>query len=171
MNSVVSPAQPARNLGLTLDDQLTVAVNITATAHSYRFILRNIRRMRGSRFFLLCLNYCNSVLVGLYHVASNLCSLARMWSVTLPNSPTLPLLTSLCWLSVAAWIESETLIPCCEWLRLIVHPGLCQTVHHSYALPCHLACYSLNSIGPRLPLNKITTVCCPGSTMVKWAPS
>lgn len=44
-NSVVSPAQTARNLGVTLDDQLSLTLNIAAIASSSGFILHNIRKM------------------------------------------------------------------------------------------------------------------------------
>ncbi len=43
-NSVVSPARTARNLGVTLDDQLSFAANIAATSCSCKFFLHNIRR-------------------------------------------------------------------------------------------------------------------------------
>lgn len=42
-NSAVFPAQPARNLGVTLNDQLSFTANIAMSTNSSRFILQNIR--------------------------------------------------------------------------------------------------------------------------------
>ncbi|CAB1456127.1 unnamed protein product [Pleuronectes platessa] len=45
-NSVLTPTQTARNLGVTLDSQLSPTANITATTRSCRFMLYNIRGIR-----------------------------------------------------------------------------------------------------------------------------
>ncbi|KAK5880942.1 hypothetical protein CesoFtcFv8_021799 [Champsocephalus esox] len=44
--SVVSPTQTARNLGVTLDNNLSITANIAATTRCCRYTLYNIRRMR-----------------------------------------------------------------------------------------------------------------------------
>ncbi len=46
-----------------------------------------------------------------------------------------------------------------------LHPSLSTTLCYRQT-----ACYSLTARGAQLPLNKFTTVCCPGSTMVERAP-
>uniref|UniRef100_A0A8C2XFQ1 Reverse transcriptase domain-containing protein n=1 Tax=Cyclopterus lumpus TaxID=8103 RepID=A0A8C2XFQ1_CYCLU len=45
-NSVLAPTQTARNLGVTLDSQLSLTANITAITRSFRYMLYNIRRIR-----------------------------------------------------------------------------------------------------------------------------
>ncbi|KAM3860081.1 SAP30-binding protein [Diretmus argenteus] len=45
-NTVVTPTRTARNLGVTLDDQLSFSANIASVARSCRFLLYNIRRIR-----------------------------------------------------------------------------------------------------------------------------
>ena len=47
-NTVVSPTQSARNLGVILDDQLSFTANIAAITRSCRFLLYNIRRIRSA---------------------------------------------------------------------------------------------------------------------------
>lgn len=44
-NSVVSPAQTAKNLGVTLDGQLSFTANVAAPTCSSIFMLPNIRRI------------------------------------------------------------------------------------------------------------------------------
>ncbi len=64
--------------------------------------------------------------------------------------------------------DTGTRLPCCKWLRPILHPG--QTLHPSPSTTlcyCLMACYSLSARWVHLLFNKITTVCCPGSTMVE----
>ncbi|CDQ83873.1 unnamed protein product [Oncorhynchus mykiss] len=75
-NSTVSPSQSAKNLGVTLDNNLLFSANIKAVTRSCRFILYNIRRARpyltqeAAQFLiqalvLSLLDYCNSPLAGL----------------------------------------------------------------------------------------------------------
>ena len=45
-NSVLAPTQTAGNLGVTLNSQLSLTANITATTCSCRYMLHNIRRIR-----------------------------------------------------------------------------------------------------------------------------
>ena len=74
-NSVLAPTQTAGNLGVTLDSQLSLTANITATTRSCRFMLHNIRRIRPlltqkaaqvlvQALVISCLDYCNSLLAG-----------------------------------------------------------------------------------------------------------
>ncbi len=79
-------------------------------------------------------------------------------------SHTTPLLRTLHWLLVAAWIWFNTLLPCCEWLWPILHPGHGQTIHPSLSTTlcyCQMDWFSFTVRGVQLPLNKITTVWCP----------
>ena len=73
-NSVLAPT--ARNLGVTLDSQLSLTANITATTRSCRYMLYNIRRIRPlltqkaaqvlvQALIISRLDYCNSLLAGL----------------------------------------------------------------------------------------------------------
>ncbi len=71
-------------------------------------------------------------------------------------SHTTLLLCSLHWLPVAAQIWFQTL----ALAYRAVNPGHGQTIH----------CYSLTVRVAQLPLNKITAVCCPGSTAMEQAP-
>ena len=74
-NSVLASTQTARNLGVTLDSQLSLTANITATTHFCRYMLHNIRRIRPlltqkaaqvlvQALVLSCLDYCNFLLAG-----------------------------------------------------------------------------------------------------------
>lgn len=62
-----------------------------------------------------------------------------------------------------------TCLPCCEWLRPALYPGYGQTMHPSPSTTlsfCESASYALIIWGTQLPLNNITTLCCPGSTTI-----
>ena len=75
-DSVLAPTQTARNQGVTLDSQLSLTANLTATTRSCRFMLHNIRRIRPlltqkavqvlvQALVISHLDYCNSLLGGL----------------------------------------------------------------------------------------------------------
>jgi len=75
-SSVLAPTPTARNLGVTLDSQLSLTASITATARSCRYMLHNIRRIRPlltqkaaqalvQALVISHLDYCNSLLAGL----------------------------------------------------------------------------------------------------------
>ncbi len=151
-NSVVSLAQTARNLLVTLDDQVSFAANITVTTCSCRFILHSIRRIRlfltletaqvlVQALVILHLDYCNSP--GLPPTQIFLESDSRHW-----YSPTV--------LQIAQ-VHPTTR----TWSNLTPKP-----VHYTLLL----ACYSLSAREAQLPLIKITSVWCPGSTVVERAP-
>jgi len=75
-NSVLAPTPTARKLGVTLDSQLSLSANITATTRSCRYMLHNTRRIRPlltqkaahalvQAQVISHLDYCNSLLSGL----------------------------------------------------------------------------------------------------------
>ncbi|KAK3506532.1 hypothetical protein QTP70_006560 [Hemibagrus guttatus] len=75
-NSMISPSATARNLGVTMDNQLSFSSHVTNVTCSCRFLLYNIRRIRPFLFtqatqvlvqslVISRLDYCNSLLAGL----------------------------------------------------------------------------------------------------------
>ncbi|XP_061107205.1 uncharacterized protein LOC133134804 [Conger conger] len=73
---VVSSSYTAKNLGMTLDNCLTLASQVSSTARTCRFFLYNIRRIRHlltekatqllvQALVISRLDYCNSLLAGL----------------------------------------------------------------------------------------------------------
>ena len=156
-NSVLTPTETARNLGVTLDSQLSLTANITATTRSCRFMLYNIRRIRPlltqkavqvlvQALVISRLDYCNSLLAGLPASAIRPLQLIQNAAARLVfNQPkfshTTPLLRSLHWLPVAAphpLQNISTCVPCCEWLRSCLHPRHGQTLHPSPFTPALL---------------------------------
>ena len=125
-HSMSSPTQTARNLGVTLDSQLSLTANITATTRSCRYKLLNIRWIRPlltqkavqvlvQALVISRLDYSNSLLAVLPASAIPLLQLIRnaaAWLVfNLPKfTHTTPLLCSLHWLPVAARIRFKTLV-------------------------------------------------------------
>ncbi|XP_056292987.1 uncharacterized protein LOC130208093 [Pseudoliparis swirei] len=125
-SSVLAPAPTARNLGVTLDSQLSLTANITATTRSCRYMLHNIRRIRPlltqkaaqvlvQALVISRLDYCNSLLAGLPAKAIRPLQLiqnaAARLVFSLPKfAHTTPLLRSLHWLPVAARIHFKTLV-------------------------------------------------------------
>lgn len=123
---IIIITQTARNLGVTLDDQLSFTANIAATTRSCRYMLHNIRRIRRlltqkaaqvmvQALVMSRLDYCNSLLIGLPACAIRPLQLiqnAAAWLVfNLPKfSHTTPLLRSLHWLPIAARIRFKTLV-------------------------------------------------------------
>ena len=72
----LAPSKVARNLGVMIDDQLTFKDHVTSVAHSCRFALLNIRKIRPyltqhatqllvQAMVISCLEYCNALLTGL----------------------------------------------------------------------------------------------------------
>ncbi|KAK3507090.1 hypothetical protein QTP70_004729 [Hemibagrus guttatus] len=75
-NSMISPSATARNLGVTMDNQLSFSSHVTNVTRSCRFLLYNIRWIRPFlstqatqvlvQFLVISrLDYCNSFLAGL----------------------------------------------------------------------------------------------------------
>ncbi|MCJ8746474.1 hypothetical protein PDJAM_G00142290 [Pangasius djambal] len=75
-NSLISPSVTARNLGVTMDNQLSFSSHIANLTRSCRFLLYNIRRIRPflsteatqvlvQSLVISRLDYCNSLLAGL----------------------------------------------------------------------------------------------------------
>ncbi|KAK3543099.1 hypothetical protein QTP70_010645 [Hemibagrus guttatus] len=124
-NSMISSTASARNLGVTMDNQLSFSSHVTVT-RSCRFLLYNIRRIRPflstqatqllvQSLVISRLDYCNSLLAGLSLNA--ICPLQMIQNAAsrlvfnLPKfSHTTPLLRSLHWLLVAARIRFKTLM-------------------------------------------------------------
>ncbi|KAK3520314.1 hypothetical protein QTP70_021348 [Hemibagrus guttatus] len=125
-NSMISPSATARNLGVTMDHQLSFSSHVTNVTRSCRFLLYNIRRIRPflstqatqvlvQSLVISRLDYCNSLLAGLplnaiRPLQMNQNAAARV-VFNLPKfSHTTPLLRSLHWLPVAARIRYKTLM-------------------------------------------------------------
>ncbi|KAK3559376.1 hypothetical protein QTP86_012786 [Hemibagrus guttatus] len=125
-NSMISPTASARNLGVTMDNQLSFSSHVTNVTRSCRFLQYNIRRIRPflstqstqvlvQSLVISRLDYCNSLLAGL--PLNAICALQMIQNATarlvfsLPKfSHTTPLLRSLHWLPVAACIRFKTLM-------------------------------------------------------------
>ncbi|KAK3572629.1 hypothetical protein QTP86_001136 [Hemibagrus guttatus] len=125
-NSMISPSATARNLGVTMDNQLSFSSRVTNVTRSCRFLLYNIRRIRPflstqatqvlvQSLVILRLDYCNSLLAGLplnaIRPLQMIQNAAARLVFNLPKfSHTTPLLRSLHWLPVAARIRYKTLM-------------------------------------------------------------
>ncbi|KAK3553718.1 hypothetical protein QTP70_007565 [Hemibagrus guttatus] len=125
-NSMISPSATARNLVVTMDNQLSFSSHVTNVTRSCRFLLYNIRRIRPflstqatqvlvQSLVILRLDYCNSLLAGLplnaIRPLQMIQNAAARLVFNLPKfSHTTPLLRSLHWLPVAAHIRFKTLM-------------------------------------------------------------
>ncbi|KAK3547966.1 hypothetical protein QTP70_001632 [Hemibagrus guttatus] len=125
-NSMISPSASARNLGVTMDNQLSFSSHVTNVTRSCWFLLYNIRRIRPflstqatqvlvQSLVISRLDYCNSLLAGLplnaIHPLQMIQNAAARLVFNLPKfSHTTPLLRSLHWLPVAARIRFKTLM-------------------------------------------------------------
>ncbi|KAK3528895.1 hypothetical protein QTP70_012072 [Hemibagrus guttatus] len=145
-NSMISPSATARNLGVTMDNQLSFSSHVTNVTLSCRFLLYKIRRIQPFLFtqatqvlvqslVISRLDYCNSLLAGL--PLNAICPLKMLQNAAarlvfnLPKfSHTTPLLRSLHWLPVAARIRFKTLMlaykakngPAPSYLKALVTP-------------------------------------------------
>ena len=125
-DNVVTPTRTARNLGVTLDDQLSFSAHVTSVARSCRFMLYNIRKIRPfltvetaqvliQALVISRLDYCNSLLAGTPASTIKPLELVQKAAARLVyNHPkfshTTSLLRSLHWLPVAARIQFKTLV-------------------------------------------------------------
>ncbi|XP_068583396.1 uncharacterized protein, partial [Cebidichthys violaceus] len=125
-DTVVMPTQTARNLGVTLDDQLSFSANILSVTRSCRFLLYNIRRIRPfltdetaqvliQALVISRLDYCNSLLAGAPATAIKPLELVQKAAARLVFNPpkfshTTSFLCSLHWLPVRACIQFKTLV-------------------------------------------------------------
>ncbi|KAK3561767.1 hypothetical protein QTP86_013416 [Hemibagrus guttatus] len=125
-NSMISPSASARNLGVTMDNQLSFSSHVTNVTRSCRFLRYNIRRIRPflstqatqvlvQSLVISRLDYCNSLLAGLplnaIRPLQMIQNAAARLVFNLPKfSHTTPLLRSLHWLPVAARIRFKTLM-------------------------------------------------------------
>ncbi|KAK3572653.1 hypothetical protein QTP86_001631 [Hemibagrus guttatus] len=143
-NSMISPSATARNLGVTMDNQLSFSSHVTNVTRSCRFLLYNIRRIRPflstqatqvlvQSLVISRLDYCNSLLAGLplnaIRPLQMIQNAAARLVFNLPKfSHTTPLLRSLHWLPVAARIRYKTLMlaykakngPALSYLKVLV---------------------------------------------------
>ncbi|KAI4903230.1 hypothetical protein NFI96_026082 [Prochilodus magdalenae] len=87
-NSLITPTEDARSLGVILDGQLSFSAHIANLTRSCRFLLYNIRRIRPflsqeatqllvQSLVISRLDYCNSLLAGLPLRAIRPCNLSR----------------------------------------------------------------------------------------------
>ncbi|KAI5607867.1 hypothetical protein C0J50_12385, partial [Silurus asotus] len=125
-DSLLSPSATARNLGVTMDNELSFFPHVANVACSCRLLLYNIRRIRPflstqaaqvlvQSLVTSRLDYCNSLLAGLPLNAIRplqiIQNAAAPLVLNLPKfSHTIPLLRSLHWLPVAARIRFKTLM-------------------------------------------------------------
>ena len=125
-SATVTPSSSARNLGVTMDDELSLTAHIAAVSRSCRFTLYNIRKIRRylsehstqllvQALVLSKLDYCNSLLAGLPACATRplqrIQNAAARLVFNLPRrSHVTPLLVSLHWLPVTARIRFKTLV-------------------------------------------------------------
>ena len=125
-SATVTPSSSARNLGVTMDDELSLTAHIAAVSRSCRFPLYNIRKIGRylsehstqllvQALVLSKLDYFNSLLAGLPACATR--PLQRIQNAVahlvfnLPRrSHVTPLLISLHWLPVTARIRFKTLL-------------------------------------------------------------
>ncbi|KAK3523086.1 hypothetical protein QTP86_013134 [Hemibagrus guttatus] len=145
-NSMISPSATARNLGVTMDNQLSFSSHVTNVTRSCRFLLYNIRRIQPflstqatqvlvQSLVISRLDYCNSLLAGLplnaIRPLQMIQNAAARLVFNLPKfSHTTPLLRSLHWLPVAAHIRFKTLMlaykakngPAPSYLKALVTP-------------------------------------------------
>ncbi|KAK3552959.1 hypothetical protein QTP86_029619 [Hemibagrus guttatus] len=145
-NSMTSPTASARNLGVTMDNQLSFSSHVTNVTRSCRFLLYNIRRIRPflstqatqvlvQSLVISRLDYCNSLLAGLplnaIRPLQMIQNAAARLVFNLPKfSHTTPLRHSLHWLLVAARIRFKTLMlaykakngPAPPYLKALVTP-------------------------------------------------
>ncbi|KAI4872700.1 hypothetical protein NFI96_007520 [Prochilodus magdalenae] len=125
-NSLITPTEDARSLGVILDGQLSFSAHIANLTRSCRFLLYNIRGIRPFLFqeatqllvqslVISRLDYCNSLLAGLPLRAIRPLQLVQNAAARLIfNLPKFthvtPLLRSLHWLPVVAHIRFKTLM-------------------------------------------------------------
>ncbi|KAK3532388.1 hypothetical protein QTP86_016704 [Hemibagrus guttatus] len=145
-NSMISPSATARNLGVTMDNQLFFSSHVTNVPRSCRFLLYNIGRIWPflstqatqvlvQSLVISRLDCCNSLLAGLplnaIRPLQMIQNAAARLVFNLPKfSHTTPLLRSLHWLPVAARIRFKTLMlaykakngPAPSYLKALVTP-------------------------------------------------
>ncbi|KAI4900370.1 hypothetical protein NFI96_001985 [Prochilodus magdalenae] len=125
-NSLITPTEDARSLGVILDGQLSFSAHIANLTRSCRFLLYNIRRIRPflsqeatqllvQSLVISRLDYCNSLLAGLPLRAIRPLQLVQNAAARLIfNLPKFTHVTSLLrylhWLPVVARIRFKTLI-------------------------------------------------------------
>ncbi|KAK3565939.1 hypothetical protein QTP86_023259, partial [Hemibagrus guttatus] len=145
-NSMSSPSATARNLGVTMDNQLSFSSHVANVTHSCRFLLYNIRRIQPflstqatqvlvQSLVILRLDYCNTIMADLplkaFHPLQMIQNVAARLVFNLPKfSHTTPLLRSLHWLPVAERIRLKTLMldykakngPAPSYLKALITP-------------------------------------------------
>ncbi len=122
-SSTITPSKTARNLGVMIDDQLTLSDHIAKTARSCRFALFKIKKIRSflsehasqllvQALVLSRLGYCNALLAGL--PAKPLQLIQKMEAIHIFNelkrTHVTLLFINLYWLPIAARIQFKALI-------------------------------------------------------------
>ncbi|XDV27697.1 hypothetical protein PO909_031193 [Leuciscus waleckii] len=124
-SSSITPSRSVRNLGVTVDDQLTVTDHISKTARSCRFALHNIRKIRPfltehatqllvQALVITRLDYCHALLAGLPSCATKPLQMiqnavARLVFNEPKRAHVTPLFISLHWLHLSARIKFKAL--------------------------------------------------------------
>ncbi|KAK3565440.1 hypothetical protein QTP86_009696 [Hemibagrus guttatus] len=144
-NSMISPSATARNLGVTMDNQLSFSSHVANVTRSCRFLLYNIRRIRPflstqatqvlvQSLVILRLDYCNSLLAGLplnaihpLQMIQNAAARLVFNQPVLPHHPTAafsPLTSGSCTHQIQ---NTDACLQSQEWTSTI----LPQSSHHS----------------------------------------
>ena len=146
-DSLVSPSQCAKNLGVVFDSTLKMEDRINATCKTAFFHLRNIARIRPflnqsvaervvHAFIIRCLDYCNSLLYGAStKLVSRLQRVQNMAARMVTNANKYdhitPVLTQLHWLPVRYRIEYKVLLTVFKCLHGSA-PGYLSSLLHPY---------------------------------------
>jgi len=149
--TLLAPTPTAWNLGVTLDSQLSLTTNITATTRSSRYMLHNIRRIRplftrkAAQVLVKALvishrDYCNSLLAGLPAKAIRPLELfqnaAARLVFSLPKSThTTLLLHSLTGGCPHPLQNIGSYVQCCERIGPSLHSGYGQALQPSTFTP------------------------------------
>ncbi|XP_061103497.1 uncharacterized protein LOC133132217, partial [Conger conger] len=181
---VVSSSRTAKNLGVTLDNCLTLAPQVSSTPRTCRFFLYNIRRIRHlltekatqllvQALVISRLDYCNSLLAGLPACAIKPLQLVQNAAARLiTNQPrsahVTPLLIGLHWLPIAARIRFKALVLAFQAAKGTAPPYIQSLITpYSPARPLrsassgHLTVPSLRAPGGRAARSRLFSVLVP----------
>ncbi|XP_062319148.1 uncharacterized protein LOC134022004 [Osmerus eperlanus] len=160
-SATVTPSSSARNLGVTMDDKLSLTAHIAAVSRSCRFTLYNIRKIKRylsehstqllvQALVLSKLDYCNSLLAGLPACATRplqkIQNAAARLVFNLPRrSHVTPLLISIHWLPITARIRFKTLVLTFRAVNGTA-PNYIKSLHQPYTPTRHLRSSSDNRL-------------------------
>ncbi|XP_064157802.1 uncharacterized protein LOC135235844 [Anguilla rostrata] len=173
-DAVVSSSLTAKNLGVVMNNRLSLSQNIMAVSRTCRFFLYNIRRIRPflttyatqllvQAMVLSRLDYYNSLLAGLPASAIRPLQLiqnaAARLVYNLPrHSHVTPLLTDLHWLPVMAHIKFKTLVLAYQAAKGSA-PGYIQRIIRPYT-PARPLCSATSGRLAPPPLRVCTSRSC-----------